>query len=91
MPVPASLVSIAVTPASISLSRAQTSEQLGVIGTYSDNSQQVITTGLTFTSSAPGVASATATGQVLPGQNGSAVITVASTVPASPPSPCRWT
>lgn len=81
VPVPATLVSIAVTPSSISLSRGRTSEQLGVIGTYSDNSQQVLTAGLTFTSSAPGVAGATASGLILPGQNGSAVITVASTVP----------
>ncbi len=82
---PAALLSIAVTPPAVSLSRTRTSEQLGVVGTFSDTTQQVLTAGVTFTSSAPSVASATATGLVLPGQNGSAVITVASTVPGVTP------
>lgn len=80
VPVPATLVSLVVTPSSVALNRSHTSEQLGVVGVFSDNSQQVLTSGLTFTSSAPGVASATAGGLVLPGQNGNAVITVASAV-----------
>ncbi len=81
VPVPAALLSIAVAPTSVSLSRSQTSAQLGVLGTFSDNTQQFLTTGLAFTSSAPGVASATASGLVLPGVNGSAIITVASASP----------
>lgn len=76
VPASATLTSIAVAPASIALSRSRTSEQLGVVGTFSDNSQQVLTTGLTFTSSAPTVASVTAGGLVLPGTNGSALVTV---------------
>ncbi len=51
-------------------------------GTFSDGSQQTITSGLTFASSAPTIASATAGGLVLPGQNGAATITVGVT--ASP-------
>ena len=80
VPVPATLVSLVVTPSSAPLTRTHTSEQLGVVGVFSDNTQQILTGGLTFTSSAPTVASATSGGLVLPGQNGSAVITVASAV-----------
>lgn len=78
VPASAALTSIAVSPGSVALSRARTSEQLGVVGTFSDSSQQVLTSGLTYTSSAPTIASVTAGGLVLPGANGSAVITVSS-------------
>lgn len=80
VPVPATLVSLIVTPPSVALTRTHTSEPLGVVGVFSDNTQQILTGGLTFTSSAPTIASATGGGLVLPGQNGTAVITVASAV-----------
>lgn len=82
VPSPLTLTSIAVTPTSFTLNRSQTSRQLVVTGTFSDGSQQAITSGLTFASSVPTIASATAGGLVLPGQNGAATITVG--VNASP-------
>ena len=78
---PLTLTSIAVTPPSLTLNRSHTSQQLVVTGTFSDGSQQTITSGLTFASSAPTIAGATAGGLVLPGQNGAATITVAVTTP----------
>jgi hypothetical protein len=85
VPVPAVLTSIAVTPASVTLDRSHTSQALTVTGTFSDGSQQVLTAGLSFGSSAPTIASTTASGLVLPGQNGTALVTVS--VPAPGVSP----
>jgi hypothetical protein len=85
VPTPLTLTSIAVTPSSFTLNRSQTSRQLVVTGTFSDGSQQTITSGLTFASSAPTIASATAGGLVLPGQNGAATITVSVIAPGVSP------
>ena len=60
VPAPLTLTSIAVTPSSFTLNRSHTSQQLVVTGTFSDGSQQTITSGLTFASSAPTIAGATA-------------------------------
>ena len=54
------------------------------MGTFSDGRTEALTTGLTFTSSAPGVASING-GVVVPGQNGSAVVTVTATPTGGPP------
>jgi hypothetical protein len=76
----ATLTSIRVSPATIALSRSLTSQQLTVLGIFSDGSERALTSGLTFTSSAPSIASATSGGLVMPGQNGSAIVTVASSM-----------
>lgn len=54
---PATLTSISVTPKSVSIAAGQT-RQFSVTGTYSDNSTQDLTTTATWSSSNPGVASA---------------------------------
>jgi hypothetical protein len=79
VPESATLTSITVTPTAITLNRSLTSQPLTVIGLFSDNTQRPLTTGVTFTSSAPAVAGVTSGGLVVPGQNGSAVITVGAT------------
>lgn len=81
MTVPAAptLLSISVTPAAVALDRSHPSGQLAIIGHFSDGSQQTLTSGLVFTSSAALVATAVGSGQVIPGQNGSATIHVATT------------
>jgi hypothetical protein len=79
VPASATLTSILVTPTAIALNRSLTSQPLTVVGLFSDNTQRPLTTGLTFASSAPAVASVTTSGLVVPGQNGAAVITVGAT------------
>lgn len=82
VPIPAALVAITVTPDPVALTRIQPSRQLVVTGHYDDASSAPLTIGLTFASAQPTVASVGATGLVLPGQNGTTVITVtASGVP----------
>ena len=78
VPVAATLTSISVAPASIALTRSLTSQQLTVTGHFSNGTQQPLTSGVTYASSAPTVASATSAGLVLPGANGSATLTVSA-------------
>lgn len=79
VPAPPSLSSVSVSPLSFTLNRTHPSQLLTVTGHFSDGSQQVLASGLTFSSSAPLVASATAGGLVIPGQNGTATIQVGVT------------
>jgi trimeric autotransporter adhesin len=70
----ATLTSISVTPASAVLAPT-TSTNLVATGTYSDGSTQVITNIVTWTSSAPNVASVTGGGKVTAQSPGNATIT----------------
>jgi len=72
------LVSIAVTPGTNTLSLAGT-QQLTVTGTYSDSSTANLTSASTFSSSAPAVATVTATGLVTAVGIGTATITATHT------------
>lgn len=89
--VQATLTSIAVSPTTVTLNRSRTSQPLVVTGTFSDGSTRVLTSGLTFSSTAPTIAGATTGGLVLPGQNGSATITVGVTTPGVPSVPVAVT
>ncbi len=73
----ATLVSIAVTPANVSLAKG-TNQQFTVIGTYSDGSTMDLTQSSTFSSSNPSVLGITSTGVATAGGVGSAQITVSS-------------
>ncbi len=84
VPVPATLTGLSVTPSTVALTRTQTSQQIAVVGIYSDGSTQPMTSGLTFQSSAPAVASVTATGLVIAGRDGDAVIRVGVSGGAGP-------
>jgi len=72
------LVSIAVTPATVPLALGGT-QQLTVTGTYSDSSTANLTSGSTFVSSAPGVATVSAAGLVTAVASGTATITATHT------------
>lgn len=72
------LISISVSPVSITLIGTGLTQPLAVNGQYSDGSQQALTTGVTFTSSNSAVASVDATGLVTSGANGTATITVSA-------------
>lgn len=77
VPMPAALTSVHVAPSSITLDRSHTSATLVVTGIFSDNTQRALTSSdVTLSSSAPTIASVNNAGLVLPGQNGSATITV---------------
>jgi uncharacterized protein YjdB len=72
------LVSISVSPASVTLIGQGQSQALTVTGQYSDNSTAVLATGVTFTSSSPTVAPVSSAGVVSAVANGTASITVAT-------------
>lgn len=75
------LDSIQVSPATQSVAIGQTA-QLTVIGTYGNGSHprtQNVTTGLTWTSSAPGIATVSSTGMVTAVSAGTATITASAT------------
>jgi len=71
------LQSISVTPSPVQLPNVGTSQPLTVTGNFDDGSQQVLTTGLSFASSAPTIISVGTGGIVRALQTGSATITVA--------------
>ncbi|MDH4122143.1 MAG: Ig-like domain-containing protein [Deltaproteobacteria bacterium] len=73
---PAALVSIAVTPANPSVAAGLT-QTFTATGTYTDNTQAVLTTGLTWSSNSTTVATVNASGVATGVTTGSAVITVA--------------
>jgi len=78
-----SLTSISVSPPSITLIGSRQTQALTINGLFSDGSQQALTSGVTFVSSNPAVATVDATGLVTSAANGSATITVsAQGVPA---------
>lgn len=83
VPSPTTLTAITVAPTTVALNRSHTSQPLVVTGTFSDGHTEVVTTGLTFSSSVPAVASVNG-GVVVPGQNGSAVVTVTATQAGAP-------
>jgi len=70
-----SLVSIALSPAAVTLTGAGATQTLSVIGTYSDTSTSPIATGVTFSSSDANVATVSATGMVTSVGPGVATIT----------------
>ena len=72
--VPPTLVSIAVTPASASISQGLT-QQFTATGTYSDQSTQNLTTTATWQSGTPAVATISATGLATGVSNGTSSIT----------------
>ncbi|BCS34833.1 hypothetical protein TBR22_A40590 [Luteitalea sp. TBR-22] len=72
----ATLTAISVAPAHVALSRSRTSEALLVTGQFSDGRREILTSGLVFASDTPAVASVTSGGLVMPGRNGSAMVTV---------------
>ena len=72
---PPTLESIAVTPANPSISIGGSPLQLTATATYSDSSQENITSSCSWTSSAGGVAAVNSTGQVTGVATGSATIT----------------
>lgn len=74
--VPAHLVSISVTPASVSIA-AGTNEQLSAVGNFDDGSTQLLTS-VTWSSSAPGVASVDVNGLVISLGTGTTTITASS-------------
>jgi hypothetical protein len=71
-----SLVSIVVSPTSLTLNGLGQTQALTVTGLYSDGSQQVLTANLSFTSSNPLVAQVNLSGFVTAVANGTATITV---------------
>jgi Bacterial Ig-like domain (group 2)/Kelch motif/WD40-like Beta Propeller Repeat/Galactose oxidase, central domain len=73
-----SLVSIAVSPASFTLNTLGKTQPLTVTGAYSDGSQQVLTSNLSFISSNPLVARVDLSGFVTAVANGTATITVSA-------------
>ena len=87
VPVPPTLVSIAVTPASVTLNRTTPSQQLTVTGTFSDTSQALLSSGVSFTSADPTVAAPTPGGLVQPVHNGttSVHVEVAGVAPVDVP------
>jgi uncharacterized repeat protein (TIGR01451 family) len=70
--------SITVSPASITLIGPGQTQLLAVNGLFSDGSQQALTTGVTFTSSNPAVASVDATGLITSIANGTSTITASA-------------
>ena len=86
-PAPVTLVSIAVTPASVSLGRNGT-QQYTATGTYSDNSTQNLTNSVAWTSGSPSIVSVSGTGlATVLGTSTSAIsITATSGTIVSPPS-----
>ena len=71
-----SLVSIVVSPTSLTLNGLGQTQTLTVTGLYSDGSQQVLTSNLSFTSSNPLVAQVNLSGFVTAVANGTSTITV---------------
>jgi uncharacterized repeat protein (TIGR01451 family) len=71
-----SLVSIVVSPTSLTLNGLGQTQALTVTGLYSDGSQQVLTANLSYTSSNPLVAQVNLSGFVTAVANGTATITV---------------
>lgn len=69
----AALTSIAITPSSLSLAVGE-SQQMTATGTFSDGSTQDLTNSVTWTSSAPLVATVSTTGKVTVSQTGNATI-----------------
>lgn len=74
--VPANLISIEVTPATISVAQG-TAQQFTAVGTFDDGSTQVLTS-VTWSSSATNVASINASGMAAAGGTGQVTITAAS-------------
>ena len=74
----ATLVSIAVTPTAPTVAVSAT-QPLTVIGTYNEGSRAVITTGLTFATSDPSIATVDASGVVAGVAEGTATITTTET------------
>jgi hypothetical protein len=70
-----SVTSIIASPPSITLIASGQTQALTINGQFSDGSQQALTSGVTFTSSNPAVASVDQTGLVTSGVNGTATIT----------------
>jgi uncharacterized repeat protein (TIGR01451 family) len=72
------LVSISVTPSSVTLIGAGQQQLVSVIGHFADGSQQPLTSSFSFVSSNPAVASVDASGLITSGINGTATIAVSA-------------
>jgi hypothetical protein len=78
VPVPASLTSILVTPASLTLDRVTPTRSLAVTGVFSDSTQAPLTSGVVFTSLDRAVADVNVAGLVAAGQNGTTTVRVSA-------------